>query len=86
MDVVGQAEVVADLLDDLGDGGVVGVADFGEEVVFDLVVETAEEPGEDFAALGEVDGGLDLMNGPGMLHSIGFTKGQRELGLLITVG
>ena len=41
VDVVLQAELVADLLHDLGDGGVIGVANFGEEVVFDLVVQSA---------------------------------------------
>ena len=44
MHVVGHAEVMADLLDDLLDGWVIGVANLGEQVLFDLVVEAAEEP------------------------------------------
>src|SRR6476646_8113303 len=49
---VAHAEFVADFLDHLGKRRIVHVADPGEEVVFHLEVEAAEEPAQQAIAAG----------------------------------
>ena len=55
---VGNLLLVAELLDDRGDGRVVNVVDPGKEVMLDLVVEPAVEGAEPLVA--DVRGGDDL--------------------------
>src|SRR5437868_15167600 len=50
--------------DDLRDVRIVRVLDAREEVMLDLVVEAAEEPGQHRVAWAEVDRRLDLVYGP----------------------
>ena len=45
------------------------VADPGEQVVFNLKVQTAEEPGHKAVAAGKIYRGLHLMNRPGVLDA-----------------
>jgi len=75
----------ADLADDLADLRVVYVGDFGEEMVLDLKVEAAEEPGDDLAVGGEVGGGVDLVDGKLVRQPVRGV-GQGKLGPLDGVG
>jgi hypothetical protein len=47
------------------------VADSREQVVFDLKVQAAHEPGGDAVAASEVGGRLHLMDGPRLVNVIG---------------
>src|ERR1022692_2540617 len=76
----------ADLFDNRREGGVVDVADLGEQVMLDLEVETTQVPGEELVIAPEVDGGLDLMRGPFMLDLAGGDARLPEGRLLDTVG
>lgn len=86
VNVVRQTKLMAHLLNNLRDCRVVCVADLGEEVVFDLVVQSTEQPGEHAAALSEVNRGSHLMHRPGVFHAASIADGQRKLSLLIAVG
>ena len=61
------------------------MADPGEQVVFDLEVQAAQEPGRHPAAAGEVHGRLRLMNGPGVVETLRVRSRQRELRLFHAV-
>lgn len=62
------------------------MADLGEEVVLDLIVQSAEQPGQHSAALSEVDRRSHLMHRPGMFHAASIAYRQRKRRLLITMG
>ena len=52
---------------DIGDARIVRVLHPREELVLDLVVETAEQPGQEHLTRSEVDGRLDLVHRPDAL-------------------
>src|SRR5581483_1745062 len=56
-------------LDQLRDGRIIDVADAREQVMFDLKVQAAQQPGGYTAAPCKVYGRLYLMDGPGLFHS-----------------
>ena len=49
--------------------------------MFDLKIQTTEEPAFDFTASSEVHGGFDLMDRPGIFHRAGILVRQWEVGL-----
>jgi len=51
------------------------VADLVEEVMLNLEIEPADKPAEEFVVAGEIDGGLNLMDGPFVLDSIAAALG-----------
>ena len=77
---VGEVEFEGGLFEDAGDGWVVDVADVGEKVVFDLKVETADKVGAELAFCGEVGGGFELVDGPGVFDfALGVAEGELNL-------
>src|SRR6476620_2270168 len=54
--------------------------------MLDLEIESAEEPAEDAAAAGEIDGGLHLVDGPVGFHSCAALNRDGEIGLADAVG
>ena len=80
------AELLARLLDHFGEGWVVDVADFVEQVMLDLEIQPAEEPAKTVPA-GKVHRGLDLVYRPlrrSIVPSPG--HGDREVGLVHAMG
>jgi hypothetical protein len=85
--VIGQAEFPGGFLDYDGNFPVMNVANIWEQVVFDLVVEPADEPGKEAATIGEIGGRSQLVNSPVVLDTaivfgnekISFFKNVRRL-------
>ena len=58
------------------DARIVDAADLGEKMVFDLIIEPADVPGEKMVARGEVGGGHHLVDEPGLFHgALGIWQG-----------
>ena len=83
---VGDVAFEADLADDAADLGVVDVGNLGEEVVLDLEVETAYEPGDESALGGEVGGGGDLVDGELVRQFVVAGVREGEIGVFDGVG
>ena len=78
-------EFSASLLNNYRDGRIIDVADSRKQVMFDLKVQAAQQPGCHTAAPGKVYGRLHLMDGPGVFNSPIFLSRQRKLCLLDAV-
>lgn len=76
--VVRQPIALRNLLYYLRKPGIVYMADLRKKVVFDLVVKSADEPGSELAARGEVGSVKQLMNGPAVFNAKVFRR-HREL-------
>jgi hypothetical protein len=61
---IGDIEISAGCLDDGADCGVMDVADFGEQMVFDLVVQASTIPGGQLAVWRKIRCRFDLMDCP----------------------
>ena len=61
------------------------VGNIGEDMVLNLVVQPSGEPVHDAVTRPEIYGGLQLVDGPGVLHVAVFLR-QRHLGVVHHVG
>src|SRR5437899_1071679 len=82
---VWDAKVSTCLFHHLRDRRVVDVTDPREQVMFDLKVQTAEEPRREPAGPGEVHGRFRLMDGPGLVDTPCAREGQGERRLFYAV-
>src|SRR4051812_33839082 len=84
-----QLKLRTDFLDDLRNLVVVNMRNLREEVMLDLVIQAAHEPGDNAVATAEIDGGLNLMNRPSVFHPAFALRGENrhgELGAIDAVG
>ena len=79
---VNQAIFLAGLPDDLADGRIMNVRYFGEKMMLDLKIKSADQPGDNRIAGGEICRCLDLMYRPLVFQFVGIHIGDRERRML----
>src|SRR5258708_1317895 len=75
---IDQTIFLAGLPDDLADSRIVNVRYFRKEMMFDLEIQSAYQPGNDRVIRSEISGRFDLVYRPFVFELIGFYIGNRE--------
>src|SRR5882757_1873669 len=83
---IDQTILLTGLPDDLTDGRIMYMRYLGENMVFDLEIQSADQPGNDRVIRGEVSGRLDLVYSPFVFQLIGVHIGNRESRMLYRMG
>src|ERR1043165_9585333 len=78
---ISHPKITTGLFHKFRDGRVIDVTYAREKVMFDLKIQTTQEPTLDPAASSEIHSGFDLMDRPGTFHRAGVMLRQGELRL-----
>src|SRR5450432_63087 len=78
---IGQSVFLASLPDDLADGRIMDMGYFGKKMMFDLEIQSSDQPGNDRVVGSKISRGTDLVYGPLVLHPARLDIGNGKGGM-----